>query len=109
MTQIIGSFYFKKTTSGNLIGEFTNNNHETIFSESCDLKILQKDLASFEGTYLSTWQEESESILMELEIMRNSNQMKYYLIWTLANEPIFKGEGFLVDDLLIGHYVSMKS
>ena len=35
---LIGQFYFKRTTNGNLVGEFSNNFENRIYTESSDLK-----------------------------------------------------------------------
>jgi len=34
--EFYGCFYYKKTTNGNLIGEFSNNQREDVYSESAD-------------------------------------------------------------------------
>ena len=98
-----GSFWLRLTSSGNLIGEFTNNANTRIFSESADA-VEPVDLESFEGDYISTWQEDRAPLGANLKITQAGQ--KFNLIWTRIDNGsiIFRGEGFLVGDLLIGHY-----
>lgn len=105
MTNIVGSFYLKKTSSGNLIGEFTNCLNPKIFTESADL-VNKSEEMSFLGDYTSTWIEEEIAILVSLKIewKEDSNKKKFRLTWSNA-KTTFHGEGFLLDDLLIGHYL----
>ena len=100
--KIIGTFYFKKTINGNIIGEYTNNKMESL-SVECAQQIIEKsDL--FEGIYKSTWIEGEKSESSSLEITLQSKS-KYELIWkSNSNAVLFRGNGFVVDKMLIGTY-----
>ncbi len=110
MDEVIGSFYFRKTSSGNITGEFTNNLNNRIFTESADLNLVTQEISSFAGNYIATWQENEESHLSTLNIsfLEGSNNLKYRLIWRseTSENILFHGEGFLVGDILIGHYTN---
>jgi hypothetical protein len=100
--KIKGRFYFKKTQSGNLLGEFSNNDTLTNFTESADL-VSNEKIESFEGTYNSSWQENGTPHFAKLKILKKSNSI-YSLEWTKKKPPHNFGEGFLVDGMLIGNY-----
>ena len=104
---VIGRFYFKKTQSGNLIGEYSNNNIDKIISESADL-ISQNTSNDFIGIYNSTWIESNLPEHCELTIKHkpNSNNNIYQLVWLRISdrEILFTGEAMLVDGILIGDY-----
>jgi hypothetical protein len=100
---IIGRFYFKRTSNGNLIGEFSNNKRKRIFTESAD---LIGNGSSFNGNYNSTWYDK-KPIFAKLSII--SNGKKYSLYWNEENkETSFWGEGILYDNILIGDYRNFK-
>lgn len=107
---IIGRFYFKQTSNGNLIGEFSNNVGKKTFTESAD--IIEDDNEIFEdeavdvfiGKYKSSWQEKGKPQFAELEISFKHEPAIYQLEWKRDNKEIFKGEGMLCDDILIGNY-----
>jgi hypothetical protein len=110
---ILGRFYFKQTVNGNLIGEYSNQKSEEVWSESANKKPDEKNEVAkdneknepFIGTYISTWGERSEAILCDLKISPKSNTRGIYsLTWEKDNSQIFKGEGFIVDNMLIGDY-----
>jgi len=105
--KVIGHFYLKKTVNRNLLGEFTNETTENIFTESADLQSPIGD-DSFSGIYLTTWRENRDSYIYELRVSINekSNNLKYNLLWKNIKDSnvIFIGEGFLVNNMLIGHY-----
>ncbi len=102
---MIGNFVLNLTTSGNLIGEFTNENRKEVFTESADR--IDGDILKFIGDFLSTWQEDENSLIAKL-IIRNitgSNGLKYQLKWSHLNGYIiFEGEGFIFNNNLIGFY-----
>jgi hypothetical protein len=99
--KITGRFYFKKTQSGNLLGEFSNNATSKNYTESADL-CRDDRLEIFEGTYFTTWQENGSAEFAELVISRVN--LIFSLKWTVANAGHFSGEGFLVDGMLVGNY-----
>lgn len=101
---IIGSFYFKKTINGNLIGEFTNiDPTATIRTENANVTIPGP---GFNGTYISTWYD-NDLHSAQLEIKSKGTTGALILEWregTNAN-LIYMGEGFLQDEnTLIGFY-----
>ena len=107
--KVIGSFCFKKTINGNLIGEFINNIHQRIFADCSETVTSDYSVDDFEGNYKNIWQEDNHSIILDLNIKNNSNS-KFSLIWTNAetNIVIFKGEGFLIsDNQMTGYYFSI--
>jgi hypothetical protein len=69
--EIIGRFYFKKTSNGNLIGEWSNNKSDEkqrTSTESCDLK--KGEDKSYIGLYRSTWQEDGTAHFADLTISK---------------------------------------
>ena len=111
--KVIGRFYFKQTSNGNLIGEFSNRASDGIATESCDFrepesKDLRKSIADrFLGKYYSTWQENGAKRIAELTIKPHGNSRLFDLAWDWTNgEHAFVGEGMLCDDILIGDYQS---
>jgi hypothetical protein len=106
MPTIIGRFFFKKTSNGNLIGEFSNRQSAGIYTESSDL--IGND-SGYIGKYYSTWQEEGESLFANLEILQKPqcNNKIFTLEWRRGGQLKFEGEGMLCDDILIGDYHSV--
>ena len=106
--KVIGSFCFKKTINGNLIGEFINNENQNIFADCSEVE-KNESFESFIGNYKNVWQERNNPIIMNLEIRINSNS-KFSLLWTNTenNNVIFKGEGFLIsNNKMTGYYFSI--
>lgn len=106
MAKLIGRFYFKKTSNGNLIGEFSSNMDSKIYTESADKK-RKSNSSSFLGKYLSTWLNYNDPIIADLDIsykyIRKSTV--YKLKWKIIGDNIiYQGEGMLCDDILIGDY-----
>ena len=100
MRNIIGRFYFKIDEKGNLIGCFSNNLHLINFSEYAH-RITGN---GFEGQFNSTWTDDvgtfQATLTIQLKLISNDI---YNLHW--SNGAIqFWGEGFIVDNLLIGDY-----
>ena len=104
--KIYGTFYFAKTKSGNLLGEFTNNGLKEYIVESANInKDFCKD--NFEAEYITNWLEDEETFIAKLIIERNSNNNKMFdLTWRNIknNELIFKGIAFKKRKILIGNY-----
>lgn len=105
MKKLIGRFYFKKTQHNNLLGEYSNNFNETIESECSDI-LVKEGTGDFIGKYKSTIHDERYNLTIkykELSGVEITNQ--FSLIWeNKKGDPIFWGEGFQVDNLLIGDY-----
>ncbi|MBD0777762.1 hypothetical protein HPE56_08150 [Maribacter sp. ANRC-HE7] len=101
---ILGRFCFRQTNNGNLIGEFSNNTMRLNISESAD--IISPIQGPFLGIFNSTWFEEvATSLRLVIQSKQNSNNRIFSLEWQDENhEPIYFGEGFIFDDILIGNY-----
>ena len=100
---IIGQYYLKKTDNGNIVGEFSNNLSDGVYSMSGD---LLEGGEQFIGTYRVTWREKNEAIFTYLEIsyLYDNNKL-FKLVWKdNKKRELFEGEGMLCDDLLIGNY-----
>lgn len=100
---IKGRFYFKRTVSGNLIGEFSNDTSLGNSTESADRVGI--DHGNFIGYYTTTWQENNTPILSQLKISLKGGAVNLFTLeWVVNGKIKFKGEGLVVDDLLIGNY-----
>jgi hypothetical protein len=111
MAKIVGSFYLRKTDSGNLLGEFTNNARFTVSTENADLK--EAGDVPYVGRYLSTWLEGDVPHTAELVIDHLDNAeacgKHYKLVWNdLHKGPIYEAEALLAEDVLVGHYISLS-
>ena len=100
MQRVIGRFYFRIEGTENLIGHFSNNLQVTNFVESA----LRIDGTRFEGHFNSTWTDDLGTFQAVLTIQKKTGSNDIYTLnW--SNETMqFWGEGFIVDDLLIGDY-----
>ena len=100
---LIGRFYFKQTSNGNLIGEFSNNLSDGIATESAD-SIGKTN--NYIGDYNSTWQENGKRRFSNLKISQKAGTSNtiFTLEWTDNGRQIFLGEGMLCDNILIGDY-----
>lgn len=111
MAKIIGSFYLKQTSNGNLTGEYTNNTLFTVSTESAVLK--EAGTEPFSGRYFSTWYERdvaysAELIIKPLENVSHTNA-KYMLVWIdKVTGPVYEAEAFVAEGMLIGHYISLS-
>ena len=99
---VIGRFYYKQTRNGNLIGEFSNNKSERNYTESAN--ILSGFFAEFIGNYTATWNENAPTSLDLIITNKPSTNGIFTLTWSENGKAIFKGEGFIVDNILIGDY-----
>ncbi|HVD99435.1 MAG TPA: hypothetical protein VNB90_14600 [Cytophagaceae bacterium] len=98
-----GWFYFRRTTSGNLVGEYSNNfiNPRRSFTHTGDLIGISND---FQGTYNSTWLEQNVPVIALLTITNVGNNI-FELRWEVVNNgPVFIGNASVEGDLLIGEY-----
>jgi hypothetical protein len=104
---IIGRFYLKKTSNGNLIGEFSNDHSNDISTESCDLRGIAD--GSYPGAYYSTWQEGGKPLFANLTIAQQpeGNNRLFSLEWSRDGACIFQGAGMLCDNILVGDYRSV--
>lgn len=100
---ILGRFYFKQTVNGNLLGEFSNDESPR---NVCECSNIVSGLDEpFIGQYRSTWFERTaQSLTLEIGFKEDTNNTIYTLQWRNNRRIIFHGEGFLVDDILIGDY-----
>lgn len=103
--RISGRFYLKKTSNGNLVGEWSNDHDAQVFSESADLIEPDRTGDVYLGHYFSTWQENGESRFATLTIYRRSGRGSLFALeWSGSSN--FLGEGMLCDEILIGNYRS---
>lgn len=107
-----GRFYFKQTTSGNLLGEYGNEGLVPVTgTESAVMREDSKsDFSSqpFVGEYDTCWLEGTIPTYAELEITPRLplSSNTYKLKWKDANaKQLFEGEGFIAESMLIGSYV----
>lgn len=104
-SSVSGRFYFKQTSNGNLLGEWSNNHETRVFTESADLiSDYDEKAGKFVGSYNATWQEGGQAHFATLKISRSGSQFK--LEW--RGQAKFDGDGMLCDDILIGDYRSVK-
>jgi hypothetical protein len=104
LNMINGRFYFIQTDSGNLIGEYSNQNSIKNTPESAELLRRTEPFPRFIGDYTSTWFEEIPvSMDLKIENKKGSNQI-FVLTWGNEGKTQFQGEGFLFDKSLIGNY-----
>jgi len=105
MEELIGCFYFKQTSNGNLIGEFSNNRSKRIYTESADKKKRNSmSIGNYCGTYYSTWQESGVPKFVNLNISSGTDKKIFALEWTGEKGIHFNGVGMLCDNILIGYY-----
>lgn len=105
---LIGCFYFKQTINGNLIGEFSNNKSPGIYTESSD---SLENTGNYLGKYYSTWQENGKpkNAVLEISQKLNTENKIFSLTWRNSKGiSVFKGEGMLCDNTLIGDYQESK-
>lgn len=105
----VGRFYFKKTNSGNIIGEFSADGTET-YTEGGDLRGLDKGYHDYSGTYYTTWRDEKKKpVFTELRISKKPKRL-FDLVWSDAKGVTeWKGTGMLCDNILIGDYHSVAT
>ncbi len=102
---IKGRFYFKRTTSGNLIGEFSHHRMKENSTEGANR--TSPDKGSFDGTYITTWSDNSTPQIAQMVITPKSGCTNIFTVeWTnlTSHKIIFLGEGMIVDGMLIGDY-----
>jgi hypothetical protein len=99
---IIGNFYLKQTSSGNLLGEYTNTVNEEIFTENA--RPINGGSSTFAGEYNTSWLEGNKDDPHKSKLIIKAEGNKYKLEWS----NLFWGQGFVVDGILIGFYVDEK-
>lgn len=112
MSHVRDRFYFKLTSSGNLLGEYSNEGTLRSRPESA----LRKDTCEtegFRGEYTSTWYEpeETRTVAALLKIQHKpSSPDQFTLVWSdlKFSDVLFSGEAMLCDGMLIGDYRSGK-
>ncbi|RZJ72095.1 MAG: hypothetical protein EOO45_11240 [Flavobacterium sp.] len=98
---ILGSFYFRHTSSGNLVGEFMNQLSERAATESADFR---REMINGNMEYQSTWFDISGG-KMRLEISPKPGSHNIFrFVWSEGNTQQFIGEAFLSDGIYIGVY-----
>jgi hypothetical protein len=95
----VGCFYFKKTSNGNLFGEYLNNGTEKI---GVEVASVEKVKDGFEGSYSTTWYEDGVFHQADLHIERNTS--RFMVTWKRDGLENYSGFAMLVDDTLIGYY-----
>lgn len=118
MPRINGTFYFKLTTAGQLLGEYSNADTPRARPECAFRDEESKGAArtTFAGTYTSVWYEPTNggvAVTTKLTIEPKSEpadpMTQFTLTWTevASGTDMFQGEAMLNDGLLIGHYHSV--
>lgn len=115
MSSLTGRFYYRLTTNGNLVGEFSNN-HSTRSQPETAERIGGTVTApfGFEGKYQSTWFEpdDDQAVLAQLKITQKPGTHQLFnLSWTVPSSttPLFEGEAMIGEGLLIGNYWMNRS
>jgi len=100
MSNIVGSFYFKRDDNiGNLTGHFSNNKSDEIMIERATLN--SNNTNSFVGIYESEWFDTSFHVS---NLIITQVKDKFFLRWVEPQNASYLGQGFLVDGILIGSY-----
>ncbi|MFN8310348.1 MAG: hypothetical protein U0T73_10340 [Chitinophagales bacterium] len=103
--KFIGSFYYKRTETGNLIGAYNNNKTTEILPE---FATPTEPVSGFEGRYVSNWMD-GENRTATLEITREDQ--RFHIRWrnTRPQPYDYEGWGFIVDSMLIGCYYNLPA
>ena len=105
--KVKGKIAYRRTSSGNLIGEFAQDGTAKVYGSAANrINLGNSDTDKlapdrFAGTYRETWIEEgkTQATTSDLTITYLPNGQAYELVWDK-----FKGKGYLVGDLLVGNY-----
>ena len=106
---LVGRFYFKQTSNGNLIGEYSNYaalsaNEPQVATESADfLGDWDDSKDKFIGAYRSSWAYDGVAVFATLTITPHKSKNKLFTLEWRGIEN-YEGEGMLCDDILIGDY-----
>lgn len=101
MREIFGSFYFRILANGHLSGEYINNDLRVSLRENASR--INPEFNGFEGLYSSSW-EEIDGNWVDAILQIRGDQQKLFLEWRDGLEDLFFGEGFVVNNMLIGCY-----
>jgi hypothetical protein len=103
----LGHFYFKLTSSGNLLSEYSFEGHDKVVIEGANR--INGLLTSFEGDFEAIWIEKAVRfpVILHIELRLNTKSEIFKLTWKEKGTDIFTGEGFIVDGILIGSYKSV--
>ena len=102
-----GHFYFRLTSNGNLIGEYSNDGLNGASTESAGRVLVEGEsnrLHSFIGLFDTCWLEDKTSKYAQLEIEAVKYGM-FSLTWkNKKRDTLYRGKGMIVDGILIGDY-----
>lgn len=103
--KLIGRFYFKLTSNGNLIGEYSEN-YSKKFPIKTEGAYRESSDTGFVGIYKTSWHETDEASPVTLKIFHKpgTSNLIYNIEWIENGIITFWGEGMLCDDILIGDY-----
>lgn len=105
--RVIGSFHFRLTNSGNLIGEYINNHSNIILTESANRVNPTDNKPVFEGNYVTSWLEGNRPQSNRISINRIQDTNMFSIIWaTIRGEITFQGKGTFMDENIIYGYYS---
>ena len=100
---ILGTFYFRITTSGNIVGEFINQESSRAATESADRR--GGNIDRFDGEYQSTWFDGQERNMTLTILPKGDDFLNIFrLAWSDGTNDVFVGEAFLSNEMLIGVY-----
>lgn len=109
--QVFGSFHFRLTDSGNLLGEYFNNHGNIILTESANLinTARQENARSiFAGEYITSWLEGNTPTANRIRIERIPNTNIFNIFWTTIGNrsETFRGKATLLNENIIYGYYS---
>ena len=99
---IFGHFYFEILPDGTLTGKYANKVRPILEPETA--KPSAKEEKPLLGKYHTNWEEAGVKHESELSIIAGKSEGHYELIWKQNDTIIYSGNGFIYDDMLIGHY-----
>ena len=107
MKNIIGSFVFRDEGDGCLTSKYINRGMTSALTESAKLQ-GPKSKNKFCGKYFSVWLDSPvDQNHSFLEITQTPGNDDYELTWSNSKHPVlYKGQGMLFGDLLVGSYWS---
>lgn len=115
MSKLHGRFYFKLTSNGNLLGEYSNNDQNCLRSltESARRLAFESKDQGFVGNYISAWYEDidHQAVSADLVISLKPRCENIFLVrWTpregeeTSIKCIFFGEAMIGEGMLVGNY-----
>lgn len=109
MPQFTGRFYFKLTSGGNLLGEYSNSLSMHSSTEAADRVAeapnpADRQLSRFVADYISVWHESVSSFTHSTLVIRPKSECSGIFTVNWTGPAKFKGEAMLCDDVLIGDY-----